>query len=89
MAKPKGMQGMHGKTDRKTRGRTAARNLDAGGSTRPNVPQEVRGEANRPVSAGSGRHRGDRRDTSPTYTGNRKHAARGSDARKDVTTRKR
>ena len=37
----------------------------------------------------SGTHRADRRDMSPTYTGNAKHAARGNTPRKDVKTRKR
>ncbi len=57
--------------------------------TKPMIEQVERTEANRPVSAGNARHRGDRRDTSPTYTGNEKHSARGSNPRKDVKTRKR
>ena len=36
-----------------------------------------------------GSNRGDRRDMSPTYTGNVKHAARGNTARRDVSTRAR
>ena len=55
----------------------------------PYVPEIARTEASRPVSAGSGKQRGDRRDMSPTYTNNEKHAARGNTPRKDVTTRAR
>ena len=36
-----------------------------------------------------GKNRGDRRDMSPTYTGNAKHAARGNTPRRDVKTRAR
>ena len=36
-----------------------------------------------------GSNRSDRRDTSPTYTGTTKHAARGNTPRRDVKTRKR
>lgn len=57
--------------------------------TRPNVPEEARMEANRPVGPGAGKHRGDRRDTSPTYTNNQKHSSAGSTPRPDVKTRKR
>lgn len=57
--------------------------------TKPMIGQVERTESNRPVSAGNAHHRGDRRDTSPTYTGNEKHAARGNSPRKDVKTRKR
>jgi hypothetical protein len=55
-----------------------------------NVEQERITEANRAMGAGGGgKRRGDRRDMSPTYTGNRKHAARGNNPRADVKTRKR
>jgi hypothetical protein len=54
---------------------------------KPNVPEEMRAEANRPVTAGGGKHRGDRRDMSKTYSGNQKHAARGNTPRADVKTR--
>jgi len=57
--------------------------------TKPNVPEEMRTETNRPVTAGGGKHRGDRRDMSKTYTGNTKHRARGNTPRTDVKTRKR
>lgn len=57
--------------------------------TKPMIEQTERAESNRPIGSGSGHHRGDRRDTSPTYTGTQKHASRGGGPRKDVTTRKR
>ena len=50
---------------------------------------DKRTEANRPTSSGGGKNRGDRRDMSPTYTGNVKHKARGNTPRVDVSTRKR
>jgi len=69
------------------RGRTNITNVnDASQHTRP-TDDEQRQSVNRPVDAGG--HRGDRRDMSPTYTGNAKHAARGNTPRKDVKTRKR
>lgn len=90
--------GMKHKSDRKTRGRTSIsanpgtsemRKGDIGPqSTRPNVPEIVRAEANRPASSGA-KHRGDRRDTSPTYTGNTRHPSRGNNPRPDVKTRAR
>jgi hypothetical protein len=88
MAKAKGMHGGGG--DRKQRGRSSITDIPGQSPTKPNVPQEMRAEANR---AGPGKHgnkhRGDRRDMSPTYTGNAKHAARGNNPRKDVSTRAR
>jgi len=53
------------------------------------VPQVLRKEATRPVMAGGGKHRGDRRDTSRMYTTTRKHKSRGGNPRADVKTRKR
>jgi hypothetical protein len=74
----------------KARGRTADVTPDPFDPTKPNVPQVMRREASRPIGpGGGGKHRGDRRDTSPTYTGNQRHAARGNTARADVKTRKR
>jgi hypothetical protein len=55
----------------------------------PHVAEIARTEASRPVSSGTGKQRGDRRDMSPTYTNNSKHAARGNTPRKDVKTRSR
>ena len=46
-------------------------------------------QVNQSVTAGAGKHRGDQRDRSATYTNNEKHAARGNTPRKDVTTRAR
>jgi hypothetical protein len=97
MAKKTG-GGMKHKSDRKTRGRTSIsgnpgasemRKGDIGPrATKPNVPEIVRAEANRPTSSG-GKHRGDRRDMSRTYTGNARHSARGNNPRSDVSTRAR
>lgn len=57
--------------------------------TRPMLENTQRAESNRPVSSGPARHRGDRRDTNPTYTGNQKHSARGNTPRTSAKTRKR
>lgn len=57
--------------------------------TKPMIEQVERAESNRPIGSGTGHHRGDRRDTSPTYTGTQKHASRGNNPRPDVGTRKR
>lgn len=86
------IQGMHGKTNRKARGRT---NITGTGgdvgprATSPMTPQEVRREATRPIGPGGGKHRGDRRDMNKVYTNNAKHPARGNNPRPDVSTRKR
>lgn len=75
------------------RGRTAQTTAPDASTPTPTegkVTQERLTEANRAMGAGGGgKRRGDRRDMSPTYTTNTKHAARGSNARKDVKTRKR
>jgi len=77
----------------KARGRTAkttAPDASSQEATEGKVTQERLTEANRAMGAGGGgKRRGDRRDMSPTYTGNAKHAARGNSPRKDVETRKR
>jgi hypothetical protein len=85
-------RGMSGDKSRKARGRTNI--TGTGGNlgpkkTNPMSPQEQRRDATRPVSAGAGKHRGDRRDMNKLYTGNAKHRSRGSDPRPDVSTRKR
>ena len=86
--------GMKHKTDRKSRGRTSiTSSVVKGGkssrrATKPNVPEVLRAETSRPQSAGV-KHRGDRRDTSKTYTGNTRHSVRGSNPRVDVKTRAR
>src|SRR5437764_6832311 len=70
-----------------TMARTKGNNPSAGTkATHPRLGESDRAEVNRPIGAGPA-HRGDRRDTSPTYTGNAKHAARGNTPRKDVKTR--
>jgi len=88
--------GMSHKADRKTRGRSAvsggAWHLGGGDAgprpTKPNVPAVLHVETSRPVTAGV-RHRGDRRDTSKSYTGNDRHPARGNTPRIDLKTRSR
>jgi hypothetical protein len=88
-------KGMHGGKDKKTKGRTSITGTSRPGedvgprATRPNVPQVVRREANRPVTPGGGKHRGDRRDMNQVYTTNQRHSARGNNVRTDVGTRKR
>jgi len=77
--------------DKKTRGRTSITEsvkANARNATRPNFQEERRAETNRPVSAGAGKHRGDRRDMNKAYTGNEKHSARGNTPRVNVGTRK-
>ena len=77
---------------KKPRGRTSitpAAQAGQANPTAPHVPQELRREATRPISSGGGKHRGDRRDMSKTYSGNLRHAARGNNPRADVKTRKR
>lgn len=87
MAKAKGM---HGGKDRKQRGRTTINDIPAQSPTNPMVEQVVKTEANRAGPGQHGnKHRGDRRDMSPTYTGNVKHSARGNNPRPDVSTRAR
>ena len=89
MAKAKHTQGMHGKLDRKSRGRTNIGRPAIPTPTRPNLPVALRVEANRPQTPGGTVHRGDRRDMSPLYTNNAKHSARGNNPRPDVKTRAR
>jgi hypothetical protein len=73
----------------KARGRTAQTHPDDVRPTKGAVQNEKRTEANRPIGNGGGKNRGDRRDTSPLYTGNARHAARGNNPRADVKTRRR
>lgn len=90
MAKKGSTQGMNPVSNRKARGRTNITGANPFNPSNPKVPEVVRAEVNRAVTAGGGsNHRGDRRDTSPTYTNNQKHASRGSNPRVDVKTRKR
>lgn len=90
MAKANKKTEMKGETNPKTRGRTNVSDVNPFSPSKPNVAQVMRREASRPITAGGGgKHRGDRRDTSRTYTTTRKHAARGNSPRPDVKTRKR
>lgn len=85
-----GMKGMDGSRSKGPRGRSQIDPKGQGiSATRPNTLREMKLNANRPVEAGATKHRGDRRDMSRTYTNNAKHAARGSNPRPDVSTRKR
>lgn len=49
---------------------------------------EKKTQAARPVKAGGGAKRGDRRDMNKAYTGTAKHRARGNSPRVNVATRK-
>ena len=79
------------RADKKTRGRSSITGMGKLNPLRPSKPQsqqERRAETTRPVSAGTGRQRGDRRDMNKAYTGNMKHSARGNTPRVNVATRK-
>ena len=92
MAKQAKVARLTSSPSRKARGRTAKTTAPDASTPEPrkgNVKQERITEANRPIGSGGGKFRGDRRDMSPTYTGNAKHAARGNTPRKDVKTRRR
>jgi hypothetical protein len=83
-------KGMHGKSDRKQRGRSTITNIPTQSPTNPMVQQVISMDANRPgPGKHMNKHRGDRRDTSPTYTTNVRHAARGNNPRRDTSTRAR
>ncbi len=92
MAKQKKIARLTTPPTAKARGRTASTTAPDATTPDPregNVTQERLTEANRAMGSGGGKLRGDRRDTSPLYTGNRKHSARGNNPRADVKTRKR
>jgi hypothetical protein len=89
MGQTRKTQGMNHGGTKKPRGRTSISHVDPVDPTRPDVPQVRRSAADRPVSAGTGKHRGDRRDMSKTYSGNTSHASRGNNPRVDVKTRSR
>jgi hypothetical protein len=87
-------KGMHASSDRKQRGRTSI--TDKGKpafakdpSSRTPTGNARKTQATKPIGPGGTVHRGDRRDMSRTYTNNAKHASRGTNARPDVSTRKR
>ena len=69
-------QGMHHKGDRKQRGRT---NITPGlvNLAGPRLPVEEQNDTTRPISSGGGKHRGDLRDMSKTYSDTSRHASRG------------
>lgn len=87
--------GMHSGKDHKQRGRTSitktAKVSSKPSPTHPDVPQQQMVDVNRAVTANGNmnKHRGDRRDTNKTYTGNTRHASRGNNPRRDVSTRER
>lgn len=92
MSKQSKIQRMEMAPTAKSRGRTAKTTAPDASTPDPregNVTRERITEVNRPIGNGGGKLRGDRRDTNKTYTGNRKHAARGNNPRTDVSTRKR
>jgi hypothetical protein len=92
MAKQNKIRRLESPPTAKARGRTAKTTNPESSTPTPTegkVQQERITETNRPIGSGGGKFRGDRRDTSKTYTGNRKHAARGNNPRADVSTRKR
>jgi hypothetical protein len=83
--------GMHGGKNRKLTGRASiAKSLDPT-TVSPASSRQAKTQSNRGVTVDNdkNKHRGDRRDMSKHYTGNEKHAARGNNARKDVSTRAR
>jgi hypothetical protein len=90
MSKAKKVARLQGQVPAGARGRTArtTANVEAD-STHGALAREWRTDTNRPITSGGGKGRGDRRDTSRTYTTNVKHAARGNSPRQDVKTRKR
>ena len=83
---------------KKPRGRTADVNEGATPDGKMNIGNKAHLKVEKMVdvnrgtgkpSKRGGSNRGDRRDMSPTYTGNAKHAARGNTPRRDVKTRAR
>ena len=84
-------KGLERDTDRKREGRAQITKIPAPSPIWSQFPQELRAATNKPVTAkGNGNvHRGDRRDTSPAYTGNARHAAHAGTPRRDVSTRAR
>jgi hypothetical protein len=56
----------------KARGRTNIPNPDAS-ATRPNTASEMRTKGTRPQGPGPGTHRGDRRDTHPSFSTGKVH----------------
>ena len=63
---------MHRSRNSKSRGRTANARPRAFSPTKAALEVEKRTESTRPIGAGGGKNRGDRRDTNPQFTGARK-----------------
>jgi hypothetical protein len=82
---------MHGGRNRKLKGRSSISKILEPAPSHPPVPQAMRAEVDRTVTAAGNmnKHRGDRRDMNRTYTGNVKHASRAGNPRRDVSTRAR
>ena len=89
MAKANKIRRLQGTTPAGARGRTARTMADVERNSQGALGREWRTDTNRPTSSGGGKTRGDRRDTSKTYTNNLRHPSRGSNPRPDVKTRKR
>jgi hypothetical protein len=93
MAKQKKVARLQAPPTAKARGRTTKTiEFDPNVNSEGHVKLTKRTEANRPTGKSStrgGKNRGDRRDMSPSYTGNARHASRGNTPRRDVSTRKR
>ena len=89
MAKVNKIRRLQGKTPAGARGRTARTTADVERNSQGALGREWRTEINRPTGSRGGKARGDRRDTSKTYTNNLRHRSRGSNPRPDVKTRKR
>lgn len=69
MANKKNQIGMDHSTTKAPRGRTSISDkVSKVAPTTPHTPIEQSTQANRPVSAGAGPRRGDRRDTHPLYS---------------------
>jgi hypothetical protein len=65
----------------KNRGRSKIRGNDATIGNKGAVQLEKRTEASRPITAGGGKNRGDRRDTSKAFTNNTRVKRSGTNPR--------
>jgi len=77
------------KPRKKPRGRTTISKISPVSPTRRHTTNEHFTQVARAVSAGAGPRRGDRRDMHKTFTGTKRHAARGNAQRVGRKTRKR
>jgi len=89
MAKANKIRRLQGIQPVDARGRTAQTTSQVEQSSQGALTLERRTDSNRPTGSGGGKTRGDRRDTSKTYTNNLRHPSRGNNPRPDVKTRKR